>query len=208
MPDARSQVSTSRHGAPGALFARRRSGSKSSATCMSQPGSPQAQLHIYRRPQSSRPGTDSVDHFMMYHPRLLVAFLSLLKLSTSTCYLPNGTAHDDEGTQPCSFDNANPLHTTCCHGKWGNSPGGDIKFGTTKDECLPNGLCQNRGMSTVVGQEQAPWTHFYRVYCTNSDWSGCLSVCDTGVCSLPISIKYCIDSRKVKCGRCCAANTM
>jgi len=81
----------------------------------------------------------------------------------------------------CSFDTTNSLHTTCCHTKWENPPGGDVRNGPTKDECLPNGLCRNRGMSTIAGREVAPWTHYYRVYCTNQDWSGCLPVCDTGV---------------------------
>ncbi|KAH8722610.1 hypothetical protein GQ44DRAFT_729483 [Phaeosphaeriaceae sp. PMI808] len=35
-------------------------------------------------------------------------------------------------------------------------------------------------MSTKPGDEAPPWTHFYRVYCTNKDWEGCLNVCNTG----------------------------
>lgn len=47
---------------------------------------------------------------------------------------------------------------------------------------MPNGLCQNRGFSSAPGQEAEPWTHFYRVYCANANWEGCLDVCRDGVC--------------------------
>jgi hypothetical protein len=111
----------------------------------------------------------------------LLAHIHTPRLASSTCFLPNGTESTSLGAQPCSLDPSNPLSSTCCNTKWENVPGGDLKFGQPKDECLPNGLCQNRGMSTIQGKEAAPWTHFYRVYCTSKDWSGCLSVCDTGV---------------------------
>lgn len=117
----------------------------------------------------------------MLPSRFLINLTTIITLATSICFLPNGTSHDDQGTQPCSLDPSSPLHNTCCHSKWENAAGGDLKFGQPKDECLPNGLCQNRGFSTKEGAEAAPWTHFYRVYCTNKDWEGCLSVCDTGV---------------------------
>lgn len=108
--------------------------------------------------------------------------LALCRLVISACYLPNGTAPNDPGIQQCSFDSTNPLYNTCCHTKWENAPGNDIKNGgPTKDECLPNGLCQNRGFSTKPGEEAPPWTHFYRVYCADQNWESCLSVCDTGV---------------------------
>ncbi|KAG9185286.1 hypothetical protein G6011_07830 [Alternaria panax] len=60
---------------------------------------------------------------------------------------------------------------------WLNPPGGDVKNGPTADECLPNGLCQNRGFSSVQGQEVPEWTHFYRVNCANKNWEGCVNVC-------------------------------
>lgn len=117
---------------------------------------------------------------------LLIAFtcITIAVLSEGTCYLPNGTSHDDEGTQACSFDATNPLYATCCHGRWPNPSGNDTKYGPTKDTCLPNGLCKNKGYSTIEGDSWPPWTHYYRVYCLNKDWSDCLSVCDTGVCKL------------------------
>jgi hypothetical protein len=111
----------------------------------------------------------------------LLLSLASLPLALATCFLPNGTSTDSAGAQPCSSDPTNPLRSTCCNTNWDNPPGSDVKFGSTKDECLPNGLCQNRGFSTIEGQEQAPWTHFYRNYCVNKGWEGCVSVCDTGV---------------------------
>jgi hypothetical protein len=110
-----------------------------------------------------------------------LAFITLLHFSLAIYFLPNGTAHEDEGTQPCSFDTTNPLHATCCHTKWENPSGGDARNGLTKDECLPNGLCRNRGMSTIAGLKVARWTQYYRVYCKNQDWSGCLKVYNNGV---------------------------
>jgi hypothetical protein len=110
-----------------------------------------------------------------------VAFTKLIQPVHSTCYLPNGTSPDDNYVQPCATDLSNPLSSTCCHTKWANPPGSDIKYGPTKDECMPNGLCQNRGSSSNVGEELPPWTHYYRVMCTEKDFKGCLDVCGTGV---------------------------
>jgi hypothetical protein len=130
-----------------------------------------------------------IQHIMFISASSLISLLAVTHLASSTCFLPNGTESTSPGAQPCSLDPSNPLSSTCCNTKWENVPGGDLKFGQPKDECLPNGLCQNRGMSTIQGKEAAPWTHFYRVYCTNKDWSGCLSVCDTGVRSILFSGK-------------------
>lgn len=108
--------------------------------------------------------------------------LASLPSSTPTCFLPNGTAHQDEGTSRCSSISGSPLYNTCCQTQWPNPPGGDVINGPTADECMPNGLCQNRGFSSAPGQEAEPWTHFYRVYCANANWEGCLDVCRDGVC--------------------------
>ncbi|KAF1849211.1 uncharacterized protein K460DRAFT_415619 [Cucurbitaria berberidis CBS 394.84] len=112
---------------------------------------------------------------------IILLIATLVEVSVSSCFLPNGTALDDRWAQSCSPDPRNPLHTVCCHTKWENPPGGDIILGPTADECLPNGLCQNRGWSSVEGDKKPPWTHYYRVYCTNQDWSGCLDVCNIGL---------------------------
>ncbi|KAF2792956.1 hypothetical protein K505DRAFT_418116 [Melanomma pulvis-pyrius CBS 109.77] len=110
-----------------------------------------------------------------------VTLAILFRSAHSSCYLPNGTSPDDKWTAPCSSDPSNPLHSTCCHTQWANPPGSDIKYGPTQDECMSNGLCQNRGSSSIPGAEQAPWTHFYRVQCTDKDFKGCLDVCSTGL---------------------------
>ncbi|KAH7380211.1 hypothetical protein DE146DRAFT_288033 [Phaeosphaeria sp. MPI-PUGE-AT-0046c] len=147
----------------------------------------------------------------------LVHFLALCHLVRSTCFLPNGTANPSLGAAPCSSDPSNPLSAVCCNTKWSNPPGGDLKFGQPQDECLPNGLCQNRGMSTKQGDEMPPWTHFYRVYCANEGGEGCVGVCDTGVSELNadnvVQMTPCdgtATSEKWCCGNkkdCCAADS-
>ena len=112
-------------------------------------------------------------------PRLIS--LILIPFANSSCFLPNGTLNSSLGAQSCSSDPLNPLSSTCCNTAWTNPPGVDVKFGSTKDIYLPNGLCQNTGFSSIVGKEQPPWTHFYRNYCTQKDSVGCVGVCDTGV---------------------------
>jgi hypothetical protein len=118
------------------------------------------------------------------HSLLPVPFLVPLLFSITTltaCFLPNGTQSTSPAAQPCSFNTSDPLASTCCNTGWDNPPGGDLLFGQPRDECLPNGLCQNRGMSTIPGKEAATWTHYYRVYCTNKTGEGCVGVCDPGV---------------------------
>ncbi|RYN86201.1 hypothetical protein AA0120_g8293 [Alternaria tenuissima] len=110
----------------------------------------------------------------------LFLLLTTLPSSLATCYLPNGTEHLDSGTSRCASSIDDPLYYTCCQSGWVNPPGGDVKNGPTADECLPNGLCQNRGFSSVQGQEVPGWTHFYRVNCANENWEGCINVCKDG----------------------------
>lgn len=139
---------------------------------------------------------------------IVFAALILTSLSEATCYLPNGTAYEDPGTQPCSTDPATPLYSVCCHGKWDNPPGNDIKDGSTKDECLPNGMCRNQGFSTIPGQEFPAWTHYYRVYCTNQDWSSCLNICDIGVGRSSLIAWYFVYQKLVEPRRSCPTHTM
>jgi hypothetical protein len=66
----------------------------------------------------------------------------------ATCYFANGTAlpntPDYASYQPCA---SGPV-TTCC-GTNRALPAGAIRNeGFTSDECLPNGLCQNRYSTT------------------------------------------------------------
>jgi hypothetical protein len=69
-----------------------------------------------------------------------------------TCYLPNTTPLPSTGDffpafQPCT--SGGPL-TICCATNRTRDPGGDARDGEVKDECLPNGLCQNRRIKNGV----------------------------------------------------------
>jgi len=65
--------------------------------------------------------------------------------AVSACYDAKGTVLDSGHNEygPCSDPG---LSTICCGINRPNPPGGDASNGFTKDECLPNGLCQNRVM--------------------------------------------------------------
>lgn len=94
-------------------------------------------------------------------------------MSSMQCYLPNGQPQALGGALvPCQID---PVRTICCATNRTNPAGGNLKNGQTADECLMNGLCQNR--LTYNGNNE---THFYINTCTNKDLlSGqCLSFCD------------------------------
>jgi hypothetical protein len=82
--------------------------------------------------------------------------LSLLVLPTvamtgmvGTCYFANGTALPVDPIynqyQPCQSGGPS---TICCGIFRDNVAGGNITAGDTTDECLPNGLCQNRATTT------------------------------------------------------------
>ena len=82
--------------------------------------------------------------------------LSLLVLPTvamtgmaGTCYFANGTALPVDPIynqyQPCQPGGPS---TICCGIFRDNVAGGNITAGDTTDECLPNGLCQNRATTT------------------------------------------------------------
>ncbi|KZM18430.1 uncharacterized protein EKO05_0001324 [Ascochyta rabiei] len=99
--------------------------------------------------------------------------LALAQVSgQATCYFANGTATpktpDYLQYQACSGS------AICCGLNRSNPSNGDPAKGFTKDECLPNGLCQNRVTENGVGKVSY-WVDF----CTNSDVSGggCLDVC-------------------------------
>jgi len=125
-------------------------------------------------------------------PSSVVLSLALVQLAFSAFYLPNGTdvSPIQQFAERCSFDPSNPLYNTVCHLKWKNPPGNDTRYSPTQDECMPNGLCQNRGYSSKPGDEHPPWTDYYRVYCADQTWKGCLDVCSTGV-----SFSLCADFR-------------
>jgi hypothetical protein len=69
-----------------------------------------------------------------------------------TCYLPNGTPLPSTGDffpafQPCTSGGPS---TICCATNRTREPGGDARDGEVKDECLSNGLCQNRRIKNGV----------------------------------------------------------
>ncbi|KAF3038049.1 hypothetical protein E8E11_002169 [Didymella keratinophila] len=107
-------------------------------------------------------------HWGPYVPKVIDGMVS----GQSTCYFANGTAlpktPDYLEYQACSGSNI------CCGLNRSNPANGDPADGNTMDECLPNGLCQNRRTEAGIGKV-AYWVDF----CTNSDVSadGCLDVC-------------------------------
>lgn len=87
---------------------------------------------------------------------LSLTSLSLLVLPTvaqtgmvGTCYFANGTALPTDPIynqyQPCQSGGPS---TICCGIFRDNVAGGNVTAGDTMDECLPNGLCQNRATTT------------------------------------------------------------
>ena len=73
---------------------------------------------------------------------LLFGFLTTVT-ATAACFDAKGNVLDASHSEymPCS---ASGLTTICCGLNRSNPAGGDDSGGFTKDECLPNGLCQNR----------------------------------------------------------------
>ncbi|CAO2650245.1 Nn.00g015370.m01.CDS01 [Neocucurbitaria sp. VM-36] len=105
-----------------------------------------------------------------------VIFLAqTISAQSGTCYFANGTAlPNDPGYneyQPCTSGPS----TICCGINRANPAGGNGSNGFTVDECLPNGLCQNR-VTTDGVQKTSFWVDF----CADSDVtsSNCLNVCD------------------------------
>lgn len=74
--------------------------------------------------------------------------------SSGTCYFANGTALPDtpdySAYEPC----ISGATTTCCGTKRTLPPGAIRQSGFTRDECLPNGLCQNRYLTVGEGVEK------------------------------------------------------
>ncbi|KAG9195720.1 hypothetical protein G6011_00841 [Alternaria panax] len=85
-------------------------------------------------------------------------YSSLVTLAfAQTCYWRNGTAQDDLDYQPCSSNASDPLSHICCS--------------SSRDICLPNGLCK-----TLYTED----TYIYfRESCTLSNWEsgGCQELC-------------------------------
>lgn len=89
----------------------------------------------------------------------------LLSPAWGACYWPDGTLNTDSAIQKC------PNSNTCCALNRAIEPGGDItKGGAVRDECLPNGLCQNRGHNST---DKTSFLNYFRDFCSEKDWSGC-----------------------------------
>ncbi|KAF2451078.1 hypothetical protein P171DRAFT_516804 [Karstenula rhodostoma CBS 690.94] len=96
---------------------------------------------------------------------------AVLAYGSSTCYYANGTEITNTEFRQCS----DGVTTICCALGRENTPGNETnEMGWTQDECLPNGLCQNRLRIGGVAQ-----TYWWVEYCTNPDptSSECLDVC-------------------------------
>lgn len=111
---------------------------------------------------------------MHIHVILAVLFM-LTRRAISTCYMVDGNQSTTDHL-PCS-DGA----SICCALGRDDLPGSSSHAGATRDECLPNRLCQNRYL--LSGQAVVS---FWRGDCTDEGWdeTRCLNICMSGV-SLP-----------------------
>ncbi|KAF2029435.1 hypothetical protein EK21DRAFT_21917, partial [Setomelanomma holmii] len=95
----------------------------------------------------------------------------------SQCYNIDGNRLPNDPTfynmiAPCTPPGPSSI---CCATNRTNSAGGDAANGDTKDECLANGLCQNR-----VTKNGVETTKFFANFCTNSNFTSgnCLDICE------------------------------
>ncbi|KAJ4983950.1 hypothetical protein SVAN01_10571 [Stagonosporopsis vannaccii] len=81
----------------------------------------------------------------------VAAFAQSTAPSTAQCRFKNGTALPIGGSwdwyKPC------PGSFICCALNRKNPAGGDRTLGLTRDECLLNGLCQNRATERKVATQ-------------------------------------------------------
>lgn len=107
-------------------------------------------------------------HFHRYAAPFLL-FLRALAVAQESggCRFSNGTLLP--GTQefsqyaPCA--ETGNLATVCCALIRGNEPGGNLSMGATRDECLPNGICQNRWTQSKDGLPVTAWVGLVRRFC-------------------------------------------
>lgn len=104
---------------------------------------------------------------------LIIASFTLLPYTTlaQTCYNPAGIAVTDPQVVPCANS---PVKSICCYSNRTLPAGGAHENGNTADECLPNGLCQNR--YTFQGKSMAT---YWLEYCTDKDIESgdCMDIC-------------------------------
>ncbi|KAL6705606.1 hypothetical protein ACN47E_006553 [Coniothyrium glycines] len=132
--------------------------------------------------------------------RLSIGAFLYIAVSGQQCYNPDGSLDD---SWPCSSDPSNPLADVCCLTGREVPSGGNATLTPTRDECLPNGLCLNRGFDNARPEG---WNHFYRVGCANKDWSGCLDVCLIGATNNPSQLTPC-DNTSTSERWCCGDTT-
>ena len=119
---------------------------------------------------------------MLFRSMLHYILLQLAIIATvsarSKCFLPFGVPATYPAYQPCSDDPSEPLSNICCQLNLPNLPGGNRSDGPVQQECLPNGLCQERSIDGETGMGHISWT---RGYCTSSNFgnltSDCLNKC-------------------------------
>lgn len=105
---------------------------------------------------------------------LLHILLSYISSGTAVCYDPSGDSVSDPSFQPCG-------NSMCCATNRTNPPGGNYDHGFTADQCLENGLCENKIQVNYEDGDTGLVTLYYREYCTSSNWTnnagGRLDVC-------------------------------
>ncbi|KAH4253010.1 hypothetical protein HBI04_193450 [Parastagonospora nodorum] len=113
--------------------------------------------------------------------RILLIFSIFYILSIahaqSQCYSPNGNVLRSDGSYFSGFQacTSGGPPTICCATNRANPAGGDRSKGDTKDECLPNGLCQNRSV-----EAGGLTISFFANFCTDANFTSgnCLDICE------------------------------
>ena len=99
-----------------------------------------------------------IPRMMRLHRLLSITTFINLVAAQGKCRFGNGTLLPDVPEwniyQPCP--GADGPTTICCAIGRTNPPWGNISLGFTQDECLPNGLCQNR-LTTSEGERLTTW---------------------------------------------------
>jgi hypothetical protein len=112
---------------------------------------------------------------------ILVAHFALYPILSlaQKCYSLFGLEVTADEVVPCKLD---AVTSICCSTNRTRAPGMSHEGGNTADECLPNGLCQNR-----FTYEGKPDVTYWVEYCTDKDYKSgkCMDICadqrrDTG----------------------------
>ncbi|KAF2828324.1 hypothetical protein CC86DRAFT_454161 [Ophiobolus disseminans] len=147
---------------------------------------------------------------------LLVSTVYIAKTSYAQCYFANGTAlpnsPDYSAYEPC----ASGPTTTCCGTNRALPPGAvrDGSAGFTRDECMPNGLCQNRYIDPKNNQTEK--ISYWADFCTDKNVASknCLNVCGSRYPFGNVRLTPCngqADSDKWCCGEktdCCSTSSV